>query len=133
MIRFLDIANHALFFYYLISNLVYLIALIVAIKTSTGHQRRLESLRPQWIKNSPFAPPITIIAPAHNEESSICVAVRNLLDLDYPELEVIVVNDGSVDRTLAELQVEFRLRSVRAVYVPEIASAKFTEVTQTCG
>jgi len=124
MIRFLDIANHALFFYYLISNLVYLIALIVAIKTSTGHQRRLESLRPQWIKNSPFAPPITVIAPAHNEESSIRVAVRNLLDLDYPELEVIVVNDGSVDRTLAELQVEFRLRSVRAVYVPEIASAR---------
>jgi len=37
-----------------------------------------------------MAPPITIIAPAHNEENSIRVAVRNLLELDYPELEVIV-------------------------------------------
>src|SRR5437899_7432219 len=66
---------------------------------------------------------ITIIAPAHNEEASIRVAVRNLLDLDYPELEVIVVNDGSEDRTLEEMREEFRLRPVRAVYVPEAKSA----------
>ncbi len=76
-----------------------------------------------WIKDSPMAPPIAIIAPAHNEESSIRVAVRNLLQLDYPELEVIVVNDGSQDRTLEELREEFRLRPVRAVYVPEAQSA----------
>jgi cellulose synthase/poly-beta-1,6-N-acetylglucosamine synthase-like glycosyltransferase len=124
MIQALDVVNHTLFFYYLICNLVYLITLIVAIKTSAEHQRRLESMRPQWIKDSPLAPPITLIAPAHNEESSICVAVRNLLDLDYPELEVVIVNDGSADRTLGELRDEFRLRSVRAVYVQEVSSAR---------
>jgi len=70
-----------------------------------------------------MAPPITIIAPAHNEEASIRVAVRNLLELDYPQLEIIVVNDGSEDRTLEELREEFRLRPVRAVYVPEVKSA----------
>jgi len=123
MIRFLDIANHTLFWYYLASNLSYLMMLIVALKTSAAHQRRLESHRLPWIKESPMAPPITIIAPAHNEESSIRVAVRNLLELEYPELEVIVVNDGSEDRTLKEMQEEFRLRPVRAVYVPEAKSA----------
>jgi len=123
MIRFLDISNHALFWYYLASNIAYLIMLIIALKTSAAHQRRLESHRPAWIKDSPLAPPIAIIAPAHNEESSIRVAVRNLLELDYPELEVIVVNDGSKDRTLEELREEFRLRRVRAVYVPEAKSA----------
>src|ERR1700674_3969048 len=89
MIRYLDFSNHALFWYYLASNLAYLTMLIVALKTSAAHQRRLESHRLPWIKESPMAPPITIIAPAHNEESSIRVAVRNLLELDYPHLEII--------------------------------------------
>src|SRR5207245_11744322 len=76
-----------------------------------------------WLKQSPLAPPVTILAPAHNEEKSICMAVRNLLDLDYPELEVIVINDGSTDRTLEVVQREFGLRPVRAVYIPQVASA----------
>lgn len=123
MIRFLDISNHTLFWYYLASNLAYLTMLIVALKTSAAHQRHLQSHRLSWIKESPMAPPITIIAPAHNEQASIRVAVRNLLELDYPQLEVIAVNDGSTDRTLEEMHEEFRLRPVRAVYVPEAKSA----------
>jgi len=123
MIRFLEISNHALFWYYLASNVAYLAMLVVALKTSLAHQRRLQSHRLKWIKETPLAPPITIISPAHNEEGSIRVAVRNLLELDYPHLEVIVVNDGSQDRTFEELRDEFRLRLVRAVYVPEAKSA----------
>src|SRR6201981_628232 len=123
MIRLLEISNQTLFWYYLATNLAYLAMLIIALKTSARHQRRLESHRLSWYKDAPMTPPITIIAPAHNEEASIRVAVRNLLELDYPELEVIVVNDGSEDRTLGELREEFRLRSVRAVYVREVKSA----------
>jgi cellulose synthase/poly-beta-1,6-N-acetylglucosamine synthase-like glycosyltransferase len=123
MIRLLDISNHALFWYYLAGNLAYLVMLIVALNTSAAHQRRLESRRLDWIKQTPLAPPITIIAPAHNEELSIRLAVRNMLGLDYPQLEVIVVNDGSIDRTFDELREEFRLRSVRSVYVSEIKCA----------
>jgi cellulose synthase/poly-beta-1,6-N-acetylglucosamine synthase-like glycosyltransferase len=123
MIRFLDISNSILFWYYLATNIVYLFMLIIALKTSAMHQHRLESHRLDWIKDSPMAPPVTIISPAHNEESSIRVAVHNLLQLDYPELEIIVVNDGSEDRTLEEIREEFRLRPVRTVYVPEAKSA----------
>lgn len=123
MIRFLDVANHFLFWYYLASNLAYLVMLMVALRTTAAHQRKLESYRTAWIKESPFAPPITIIAPAHNEEKSIRVSVRNLLAIDYPDIELIVVNDGSSDRTLEEIKEEFRLRPVRAVYVPKIKSA----------
>ncbi len=123
MIRFLDISNHALFWYYLASNLAYLTMLLVALRTSFAHQRRLESHRLNWLKETPLSPPITVIAPAHNEESSIRVAVRNLLQLDYPELQVIVVNDGSADRTLEEMREEFHLRLVRAVYVPQVKCA----------
>ncbi|MCU1299815.1 MAG: glycosyl transferase family 2 [Candidatus Sulfotelmatobacter sp.] len=123
MIYLLDVANHTLFFYYLFSNFAYLAMLLIALKTSAAHLRHLESVRFDWIKGSPLVPPITLLVPAHNEEKFICTAVRNLLDLDYPDLEVIVINDGSADKTLQIMQKEFRLRLVRAVYVPEVPSA----------
>ena len=82
MIRFLEISNQMLFWYYLATNLAYLVMLIIALKTSARHQRRLESHRLSRFKETPMTPPITIIAPAHNEEGSIRVAIRNLYSLD---------------------------------------------------
>ena len=123
MIRFLELSNHALFYYYLVCNLAYLSMLIIALKTSAAHQRRLGSSTLSWVKGCPLAPPVTILTPAHNEEKSICIAVRNLLELDYPELELIVINDGSTDSTLQIMREHFRLRPLRSVYVQEVASA----------
>src|ERR1700724_2783628 len=120
---FLNFANYALFWYYFSGNLVYLVALIIALKTSAAHQRGIESFRLRWITESPLAPPITLLAPAHNEEKSIRVSLRNLLELDYPELEVIVINDGSRDHTFEELRDEFKLRPVRLVYMQQVPSA----------
>ncbi len=124
MTHFLGFANQALFFYYLAGNLAYLAMLLIAFRTSATHHQHLESIRFEWIKNSPMVPPVTLLVPAHNEEKSIGTALRNLLDLDYPELEVIVVNDGSADDTLEALKREFSLRRVRAVYVPRVPSAR---------
>jgi cellulose synthase/poly-beta-1,6-N-acetylglucosamine synthase-like glycosyltransferase len=45
-------------------------------------------------------PPVTIIVPVFDEEAVIAPAIRSLLELRYPELHVIVVDDGSTDRTL---------------------------------
>lgn len=44
-------------------------------------------------------PLITVIVPAYNEALVIQPALRNLLELDYPDYEVIVVDDGSSDDT----------------------------------
>jgi len=123
MIQFLEFSNLALFYYYLCCNTAYLIMLMAALHTSIKHQHRLKSLETSWIKLSPLTPPITILMPARNEEKSISIAVKNLLTLDYSELELIVINDGSSDRTLELLRQEFRLRPVKAVYVAEALSA----------
>jgi cellulose synthase/poly-beta-1,6-N-acetylglucosamine synthase-like glycosyltransferase len=124
MIRFLQFSNQTFFYYYLVCNLTYVAMLIVALKASVTHQRRLQSVSLDSIKNNRLAPPITMLVPAHNEERSICVAVKNLLDLEYPELEVIVINDGSRDKTLQMIQESFRLRLVRAVYVQQTNTAR---------
>ncbi len=54
-------------------------------------------------------PPITIVIPAYNEEETIVTSVRSMLQLRYPEHEVIVVNDGSKDGTLEVLARAFNL------------------------
>jgi cellulose synthase/poly-beta-1,6-N-acetylglucosamine synthase-like glycosyltransferase len=123
MIHFLQRVNQMLFYYYVVCNLAYLTMLIIALKGSSIHQRHLQSVSLGAIKHGPLVPPITILVPAHNEEKSISVTVRNLLDLDYPELEIIVINDGCTDRTLSSMQRNFALRHVRTVYVQQTRSA----------
>ncbi|HVS27515.1 MAG TPA: glycosyltransferase [Burkholderiales bacterium] len=58
---------------------------------------------------SGYEPPISVLVPAYNEEAAIAGLVRSLLQLEYTEFEVIVINDGSKDDTLATLQREFSL------------------------
>lgn len=53
--------------------------------------------------------PISVIVPAYNEEATIATSVRSMLQLSYSEMEVVVVNDGSSDRTLQVLTEEFGL------------------------
>jgi cellulose synthase/poly-beta-1,6-N-acetylglucosamine synthase-like glycosyltransferase len=59
-----------------------------------------------------IAPPISVVAPAFNEERTILASVRSMLALRYPDYDVIVVNDGSTDATLAVLAADFLLERV---------------------
>jgi cellulose synthase/poly-beta-1,6-N-acetylglucosamine synthase-like glycosyltransferase len=124
----LQISNNILFVYYLLSNLIYLVLLVTAIFRNTWHRHRLASLRLERVKSSPFTPPITLIVPAHNEEMFIIDSVRALLALNYHSLELVVINDGSRDNTLAELHRAFKLRTARVLYLPTIPSAPVHEI-----
>lgn len=66
-----------------------------------------------WRRYSEQAPAISVLAPAFNEELSIVESTRSLMALQYPEFEVIVINDGSKDGTLARLIAEFGLEPVQ--------------------
>ncbi|RIV85982.1 glycosyltransferase family 2 protein [Aurantiacibacter zhengii] len=65
-----------------------------------------------WRRYSDQAPAISVLAPAFNEELTIVESTRSLLALQYPDFEVIVINDGSKDGTLARLVSEFGLEQV---------------------
>jgi cellulose synthase/poly-beta-1,6-N-acetylglucosamine synthase-like glycosyltransferase len=54
---------------------------------------------PEWDRNSPGNPRVSIIVPARNEEEDIELSLTLLLALDYGNYEVIAVNDRSNDRT----------------------------------
>ena len=54
--------------------------------------------------------------------------MRALLALNYHSLELVVINDGSRDNTLAELHRAFKLRTARVLYLPTIPSAPVHEI-----
>lgn len=60
----------------------------------------------------PLRSGISMIVPAYNEELVVVPAVRSLLGVDYEPLEVVVVDDGSKDGTLAVLRDAFDLREL---------------------
>jgi cellulose synthase/poly-beta-1,6-N-acetylglucosamine synthase-like glycosyltransferase len=122
MPRILADLSYFFFAYYLLSNVVYLVLLIAALVSTLSHRERLTSNGLDLVSTSPFTPPISIICPARNEEGSIITSVEALLDLDYPDLEVIVVNDGSTDATLDLLKNRFDLRPTNMLYFQECKS-----------
>ncbi len=70
---------------------------------ATKYQKRKLKKHPPVI-NEGYKPFITVMIPAHNEESVIANTVENILKLDYPEFEIIVIDDRSSDNTAAIIQ-----------------------------
>jgi biofilm PGA synthesis N-glycosyltransferase PgaC len=68
------------------------------------------------IRDSPLTIPVSIVAPLYNEAPIAVASVSSFLQVDYPEFEVIVVNDGSTDETLANLQAAFDLELVQRFF-----------------
>jgi cellulose synthase/poly-beta-1,6-N-acetylglucosamine synthase-like glycosyltransferase len=115
--------------YFVLLNLFYLVTSLVAFRALRRYAQRLQVLDTEELIAGGGVPPISLIAPAFNEEATCVEATRSLLTLRYPEYEILVVNDGSRDATLARLTDAFALepaprapmaaipaQAVRAVY-----------------
>jgi len=51
-----------------------------------------------------FTPPVSVLVPAYNEESVIERCVESLLASDYPDLRIVVIDDGSIDHTVETVE-----------------------------
>jgi cellulose synthase/poly-beta-1,6-N-acetylglucosamine synthase-like glycosyltransferase len=105
--------------YFILLNCGYLLLNLMSILTlrRKGQEKILDDL-PQVY--SGLEPPISLLVPAYNEEATIAASVRSMLQLQYSELEIIVINDGSKDGTLDVLKEEFSLLPFPEAYRVQI-------------
>lgn len=83
-------------------------------------KRKLEKF-PQVI-NKDYKPFVTVMIPAHNEEGVIGATVQNILNMDYENFEVIVIDDRSSDNTASVIKdLEQKYEKVTALIRPRDA------------
>ncbi|WP_270180794.1 glycosyltransferase family 2 protein [Alkalihalobacillus sp. CinArs1] len=83
------------------------------------------------IIDSSFSPPVSILVPAYNEETGIVPSVRSLLSINYPEFEVVVINDGSKDGTLQAVVEAFSMVKVEKTVRKLVDSKDIKHVYQS--
>jgi cellulose synthase/poly-beta-1,6-N-acetylglucosamine synthase-like glycosyltransferase len=100
--------NILILLYFAMLNLYYLtLSIMSSVQLIRFKVRRMGRFRE--MKNNPLLPTVSILSPAYNEEPTIVESVKSQLNVDYPKLEVIVINDGSKDKTIDELKRAFKL------------------------
>ncbi len=78
---------------------VYFVASSIATKVKS----RKESKNPK-VKDETYKPFVSVMIPAHNEESVISSTIARVFEMDYPNFEVIVIDDRSEDNTASVIK-----------------------------
>ena len=120
--QFVMAFDFAVLGYFLAINTLYLIFAVVAFFELRRHRRRWTPRDLDVVIRSPATPGISLIVPAYNEEATIQESLRALLSLNYPEYEVIVVNDGSNDDTVLHAVNTFELVQTVVGYEQPVAT-----------
>lgn len=109
LINLLFLLNVIVIFYFLFINTAYLFLSVA----SYFHIRKYKDIdrvfKMTGVYSTNLYKPVSIIAPAFNEEGSIINSVNSLLNIKYANFEVVVVNDGSKDNTLSLMIDYFKL------------------------
>lgn len=125
----LDVVGSLFLCYFIALDAIYATLFAISFYSSGVHMRRIGLGGDDIVLTSPLTPPISIILPAFNEEACIVESVDALRLIEYGELEIVVVDDGSTDDMLARLTEAYELvpsrtplrlqlpcRTIRAVY-----------------
>ena len=87
------------------------------------NDRRLESLAGLSMQQPAKWPRLSVVVPARNEQDTLYEAMQSLLQVDYPDLEIILVDDRSTDRTGEIIdrlaQMDTRIRALHIDSLPD--------------
>ncbi|MFH0989337.1 MAG: glycosyltransferase [bacterium] len=108
--------------YFVFVNTVYTAFLLISIRAILYHIRHNAFSDYRKLVQSEITPPVSILAPAYNEEPTVVESVKSLLKLNYGKYEVVVINDGSKDQTLARMIREFELFRSNQFYRAQVAA-----------
>ncbi|NDW09992.1 glycosyltransferase [Dysgonomonas sp. 520] len=126
-----DFFQYRIFFYVSLIVIGTIILTVMACINIKNYKWKFTKKEDKLLKDSPFIPGISVIAPAYNEETTIITNVNSMLTLDYPLFEVVIVNDGSKDKTLELLIEEFDLEETSFAYIEKIKTKPFKRILKS--
>ncbi len=104
--------NYYMVFYSLAIGSVNLVLVVLSIINVRKQSKLWDIKSSSLLFKDKMLPGISIVAPAYNEEKTIIESANSLLNLVYPDYELIIVNDGSKDKTMNTLIKTFNLKRV---------------------
>ena len=117
--------------YYIALHAIYLLLVILGATQVRRYHRGISFDEFRRIGESRLTMPISLIIPCYNESSIIVGTIRNALQLNYPQYEIIVVSDGSTDGTIQLLGTTFNLRRIDRHGRRHITSREITAVHES--
>ncbi|MCX6566673.1 MAG: glycosyltransferase family 2 protein [Candidatus Aminicenantes bacterium] len=118
----LDLFGNGILVYFIFLNFFYVLFIVLSVIGIIRHGALLKYITFKDMFNQPLVKPVSVIAPAFNEQNNIVENIRGLLALEYPVFEVVIVNDGSRDQTLERITQAFQLRKTKRVFRKVVVS-----------
>lgn len=124
----LAIFHAVVFGYFIVLNTYYFVMSVFAFGRLRQYTQRLKA---SDLGTLPGIPPATLIVPAYNEAKTCPEVIQSLLRLEYPDYEVVFVNDGSTDDTLEVLRDRYALQPAARFPTADIETAPVHGVYQS--
>lgn len=117
--------------YLLIQNIIYTFHLIFSAFKLSHYIKKIRYSDYKRYLRSENMIPISVLVPAFNEVATINENITSLLDLSYLEYEVIIINDGSTDDTLAMIVSTFNMKLVKQPFRTLLKTEKIKGIYRT--
>lgn len=127
----LAVFHLVVFGYFLVLNTYYFVMSLFAFRQLHRYTERAELVDLEELAGEGGIPPATLIVPAYNEEKTCLEATRSFLSLNYPNHEILLVNDGSKDDTLGVLREAFDLKLAPRFPTSEIPTSEVRAIYQS--
>lgn len=108
----IDAINIFFFYYVFIYAIVFFISTISSVLELNEDRRKRKYFNKLSINSNENYVPVSILVPAYNEESTVADCIESLAHQDYPDYEIIVIDDGSSDNTSSVVVDRFNLKKV---------------------
>lgn len=108
----IDYLNMFFMYYVFIYALIFFISTIFSVLELNEDKRKRRYLNALSINSKDNYVPVSILVPAYNEEETVSDCINSLMYLDYPEYEIIVIDDGSNDNTSKVVIENFNLKKI---------------------
>lgn len=109
---FISFFNYFCMAFTILLSIIYIVQLAISFVKVRKNNRAKQSNDYGRYVSSENLLPISLLIPAYNEEENIVSNIKSLMKMDYPQFEIIVINDGSADKTHERIIENFGLYKI---------------------